>query len=468
MTSRGRARNPAAPKPFARAACRTDQQSLQERVVATHNLGQAMNDFPMTSSSLAGQSLGLYKLPQELAFSIAGGCKAEVWDRSGNRYLDFLLGSGPMVLGHAHPRVVEAIAAQAARGTHFYQVNDRAIELADRIVSLVPCADAVRFCSDGSEATFYALRMARAFTGRSDVLKFGGAFHGHHDYAQQELSSQGRSGAPVTEAASSGIPPVVSESVHIAPFNDLAFACAVARANSEKIAAILVEPIQRCLLPQPGFLQGLRALADEIGALLIFDEVVTGFRVALGGCQELYEVRPDLCALGKILGGGTPLAAVAGRCDILDLADPDRSGREPYVYMSGTLNGNPLGCAAALATLQILEEMNGPAELKQIGETLAGGILDIARTLDVELQVLGAPSFPQIVFSSAPITKAAELKAANHRAARAFGLELIRRRVLVNPDSKLYIGLSHDQSCQARFLDAARAAMLAVRDQGLL
>lgn len=417
---------------------------------------------------LAGGALGAFRLPPEAAFAIAGGQGAEIWDRQGNRYLDYLMSSGPMVLGHAHPAVAEAIAAQAGQGTSFYYVNELSIELAERIIELVPCAQRVRFCSDGSEATFYALRLARAFTGRSRILKFDESFHGHHDYAQQRPSSRGSNNFYQSEAENAGIPAAISDSVCIAPYNDLEATRAVAHAHRHELAAILVEPIQRCILPEPGFLAGLRELADEIGAILIFDEVVTGFRVSLGGAQELYGVTPDLCALGKALGGGTPLAAVAGRAEILELADFNRQGNGRLVYMSGTLNGNPLSCAAGLATLRVIEESRVPKLLNERGQHIADEIRAIGTALSVNVQTLGSPAFPQIVFDAPSVTKPADLRSANVKAAQFFGSQLLKRGIFVWPGSKIYLSSAHDDRCQSRFLEAAEAAIRATRDRGLL
>lgn len=424
-----------------------------------------MLDVSQGKMKLAGACLNAFKPPADMAFIAAGGQGAEVWDSEGNRYVDYLLGSGPMVLGHAHPSVAAAIAKQARLGTHFYFLNEKAIELSEQIARLVPCAESIRFCSDGSEATFYALRIARAFTGKRRVLKFDGAFHGHHDYAKQQLAASGS--WPNSAAETAGIPQTISDTVLVAPFNDLEQTKSIARATSD-VAAILVEPIQRCLVPQPGFLEGLRQLADEIGALLIFDEVVTGFRVALGGAQQLYGVTPDLCALGKILGGGTPLAAVAGRADIMELTDPTRRSDGRSVYMSGTLNGNPLSCAAGLATLRVIQESDGPKMLASKGEFLAEGLRSIAKDLSLQVQLLGAPGFVQLVFGANPVTRVAHLKASNMKAATEFGIELMRRRVLAYPGSKLYISLAHDDRIQSRFLEAAKDALRAVRDNHLL
>jgi glutamate-1-semialdehyde 2,1-aminomutase len=373
-----------------------------------------------------------------------------------------------MVLGHAHPRVVAAIVEQAGRGTTYYQVNERAHQLAARICQLVPCAKSVKFCSDGSEANFFALRLARAFTRRNKVLKFDGGFHGYSDYTRQMLKSGHGINGQHTIADSAGIPAPLSETVLIAPFNDFERARQIAEPAANEIAAIIVEPVQRAILPEPGFLHGLRRLADDIGALLVFDEVVTGFRLALGGAQELYGVIPDLCALGKILGGGLPLAAVAGRADILELTIPGRPDDGRSAIMSGTLNGNPLACAAGLATLEVVEELGAPAILKKKGEALSASLREVARRLSVPFLMTGAPSFQQPVFGQLPIINAEQFAATNQKAAYRFGIEMIRRNVLFTPSSKIYISVTHTDETHSQFVDAAEGAMRAVRDEGLL
>ncbi len=416
---------------------------------------------------LAGNCLGMFKLPDEVAFTVARGQGPWVWSTDGRRYADYMMGSGPMVLGHAHPRVVAALTEQAALGTHYYHVNTRAQELAARICQLVPCAQSVKFCSDGSEANFYALRLARAFTRRNKILKFDGAFHGHSDYARQSLSSERGRNDPGTVADSAGIPEQISETVVIAPYNDIERTRQIAEPVAHELAAIIVEPVQRGFLPVPGFLEGLRALADSTGALLVFDEVVTGFRLALGGGQELFGVTPDLCALGKIVGGGLPLAAVAGRREILELTIPGRPNDGRSVFMSGTLNGNPLACAAGLATLAVVEEVGAPAILKAKGEALAQGLGEIAGRLSVPFFTIGAPAFQQPMFGTGPIASADALTPAGMAAAYRFGIEMIRRGVLFTAGSKVYMSIAHSDETHAYFLERAEDAMRAVRDQGL-
>ncbi len=325
-----------------------------------------------------------------------------------------------------------------------------------------------RHVSDGSEATFYALRLARAFTRRSKVVKFGGAFHGHHDYARQKSNAGPGVNDVKAVADTAGVPSEISSSMVIAPYNDIAGTKSLLAPIAREIAAILVEPVQRGFLPAPGFLEGLREIATQSGALLVFDEVVTGFRLALGGGQEMFGVTPDLCALGKILGGGLPLAAVAGRRDVLELTVPGRPDDGRSVFMSGTLNGNPLSCAAGLATLDVVKETKAPDALREMGLSLRESLTEVARKLSIPFLTIGAPAFQQIVFGEGPIESDEALAATNLAAGRSFGLELIRNGVFAVPGGKLYLSTAHDDSTNSALLDAAARAMRATRDQGLL
>jgi glutamate-1-semialdehyde 2,1-aminomutase len=231
---------------------------------------------PSTQALLPGGSVTALSLPGGARPVIARGSGSHLWDTAGHQYLDYLLGSGPLILGHAHPEVTAAVARQASLGSTFYTVSEPVLELASRIVGQVPCAQMVQFCGSGTEATFYALRLARAATGRSAVLKFEGGFHGGHDYALMSLSPSGPPDYPRAEPDSAGIPPVVRGEVLVAPYNDLDVVSAIVSEHSARLAAILVEPYQRVIEPVPGFLQGLRRLADEHGLVLVFDGTVRG------------------------------------------------------------------------------------------------------------------------------------------------------------------------------------------------
>ncbi len=417
-------------------------------------------------SPLMRTSLGL-RLPGELDFTAARGQGPYLYATNGKTYLDFVMGYGPLVLGHAHPAVVEAITTQAAKGAHFYAPNEPAGALAEKIAELVPTAERVQFAGSGAEATFYALRLARAFTGRERILKFEGAYHGHHDYALHAYRRPAPSGSPFAPAESAGVPEAISETVLVAPFNALESARRTVEQHGP-VAAILVEPVQRAILPAPGFLAGLRQLCDETGSLLVFDEVVTGFRLDLGGAQQKFGVLPDLTVLGKALGGGLPIAALTGRNQILELtsavpSDPDRA-----VHLSGTLNGNPLSCAAGLATLQEMERQEGCAKLEALGNELISGLIAIGDQLSIPLQVIGPPSFPEMVFGAVQVVDQRTYLECDRKAAVAFGLELIRQGVYVRPAGKWFMSVAHERRHIDQLLEAAATAARTVRDTGVL
>lgn len=416
---------------------------------------------------LPGACLGDLRLPADMTFTAARGEGALLWDTAGREYVDYLLGSGPLILGHAHPAVVSAVREQIGIGSTFYAPTIAALELAEAIVRLVPCAEMVRFTGNGTEATFYALRLARAFTGRDLVLKFEGGFHGHHDYALQSFRPAAPTVFPEPTADSAGIPRLLGDTVLVAPFNDLEITAAIAKSRPGEIAAIIIEPHQRALLPAPGFLAGLRALADRIGCMLVFDEIVTGFRIAPGGAQELYGVVPDLVALGKVMGGGLPMSAVAGRRDVMELSDPGRATPD-QVYISGTLNGNPLSAVAGLATLKVLAEEHACTVVARNGAVLIRGLTELGQRLSVPVNVVGHSSFFQVLFGEGAVTNYQQYMVTDRKAARAFGLELLKRGLYLNPGGKFYLSTAHTPAQLERTLDTAAQALVALRDQGIL
>jgi glutamate-1-semialdehyde 2,1-aminomutase len=421
-------------------------------------MGLEMNR-PRTSNAagvIPGGILGATTWPTHANWVITHGAGARMWTTAGTSIIDYLLGSGPMVLGHAHPRITAAVQEQARRGTQFYAMNELAAALAERIVALVPCAQSVKFVSDGTSATFHALRLARAYTGRTLILRFEGAYHGSHDYALHGAFPD-----------SAGIPAEIGKTVLVAPFNDLDAVTSLVLSRADDVAAIIVEPVQRTLVPKAGFLAGLRTLCDKVGALLIFDEVVTGFRLALGGAQEAFGVTPHLCALGKILGGGLPLAAIAGRHDVLDLLDPTRPNDGRSVYLDGTLNGNPLAAAAGLAMLDVLAEENGPARLAEIGTKLGQAFSDCAHRLSIPFQMIGPPCTPEPIFDRRPVLDHRSYLDANRAAAQQFGRELLQRQVFLRIGSKFYVSLAHDDDVIEETRRAAFGAMQAIRDARL-
>jgi glutamate-1-semialdehyde 2,1-aminomutase len=409
---------------------------------------------------LPGGVLGSQVAPAELAFVVRRAEGSRVWDFSGREYIDHLLSSGPMILGHAHPAVVEAVRRQVADGTSYFWLNEPVLELAAEICRSSPCAEHVRFTSSGTEATFFALRAARAYRGRSKILKFEGAYHGSHDYASMSVSPKSPKAFPAPTPDTAGIPSVLEGEVLVAPYNDLATAESLLAVYADELAAVIVEPFQRLIAPQPGFLAGLRAATHRHGVPLIFDEVVTGFRFAYGGAAERYGVTPDLAAYGKILGGGFPLAAFAGKREIMDALDPRLEGSAEFVAQIGTLNGNPLAAAAGLATLRELRRPGAYTRLQTIGRALQQGLADLVTRSGLPAQVIGDSTMFDVVFTERPVTDYRAMLTADMELTKAFRAECLRRGVLRT--TKLYVSLAHGESDVAQALDVFKAALAAL------
>ncbi|HZS33645.1 MAG TPA: aminotransferase class III-fold pyridoxal phosphate-dependent enzyme [Methylomirabilota bacterium] len=407
-----------------------------------------------------GASLGEYDLPPEMAVVLARGEGAAVWDAAGRRFADFTMGWGSVLLGHAHPAIVEAVRRQAALGSNFAYVSAPALELAEEVQRALPCAERLRFCASGTEAMAYAVRLARAYAGRPRLLKFEGAYHGANEIGTVSLFPARLHAFPQGEPTSAGLPSSAVADVLVAPFNDLATTEAIVTAHRDELAAIVVEPLHRCTSPRPGFLEGLRRLATATGSLLVFDETVTGFRLAYGGAQAYYGVRPDLCALGKALGGGYPLGAVAGRADVLELVREDRLGDPRYVWFASSLGGNPVSAAAGLAALGELRRPGTYARLFALGERLRAGLRAVLAEAGVRAHVQGDGPLAAVVFTDAEVVDYRSAFRADRRRARAFLLGLFRRGIFLNPMStKLYLSLAHGEPEIETFLEAARATL---------
>ncbi|MDG2335299.1 MAG: aspartate aminotransferase family protein [Myxococcota bacterium] len=382
----------------------------------------------------------------EHAMVVSSAAGARLRDASGNEYIDYLMGSGPLLLGHAHPAVVEAVRQQAEKGSSFLVVNEKAIELAEAIVECVPCADKVCFNSSGSESTFFALRIARAFTGRDKFMKFEGAFHGMHDYAL--MSNQWTSGPadfPIAEPNSAGIPRAIEDQVLVGPWNDLETAQRLIEAHAGELAAIIVEPMQRSFPPQPGFLEGLREISQRHGIVLIFDEVVTGFRLALGGAQEYYGVVPDLAAVCKGIASGYPISVLCGRADLMELAGPARLAQGDHVRMTGTFSGNSIACAAALATLGELRKEGTYSSLFAQGRKLMAGLQGELERAGIPHQLTGEPPAFQPWFNVEVATNFRQALKADPALAARFGALLVDHGVL-KAHEKFFVSTAHGDS----------------------
>jgi glutamate-1-semialdehyde 2,1-aminomutase len=268
----------------------------------------------------------------------------------------------------------EAVTRQAPLGSNFAYVSENSLLLAEEIVRLSPACDALRFCASGTEATMYCQRLARAFTGRPKILKFEGAYHGANDIGVTSLFPSHPPDFPEPDPTSADVKHTAKRDILVAPFNDIELTCRIVTEHAGELAAVIVEPLQRCTPPEPGFMDGLRALTRECNVLLIFDEVVTGFRLAYGGAQEYYGVVPDLVAYGKALGGGYPIGAFGGRQDIMDIVREDRMGDPLYVWVASTLGGNPISAAAARAALSVLAEDGTYDHLRALGRYLRDGM----------------------------------------------------------------------------------------------
>ena len=392
---------------------------------------------------------------------IAEGRGSRVWDVSGNEYVDLLLGSGPMFVGHAHPEVLEAVREQVGRGSTFFANSEPGIRLAAAIVDAVPCAERVRFVSSGTEADAYAMRLVRAFRGREKILKFEGGYHGMSDYSLMSLAPKRPGNFPRAIPDSPGIPRSVADEMLIAPFNDTQAAVALIEAHKDELAGVIVEPFQRLIAPKPGFLQALRRATQAHGIPLIFDEVVTGFRFAYGGAQEYFGVTPDVCTLGKVIGGGFALAAIAGRADIMALFDKDAVGEDRFLTQIGTLSGNPVAAAAGLKSLEILRRPGAYEQVFATGRAMMEGLSAMLREAGVAGQVIGCPVMFDVLFAGGEIADYRATLRADAAMTRRYN-EAVRANGVLKSDGKCYVGLCHTEADVADVLAAFGAGVEAV------
>jgi glutamate-1-semialdehyde 2,1-aminomutase len=430
-------------------------------VILPGSAGRFYTAFPMTTltraavPSAADRALGIFpagsngefNLPPDMAVVIESGRGCMLRTADGHDMLDFSMGWGSVLPGHAHPEIVAAVTARAPLGSNFSCVNVESLKLAEEITRVSPACERLRFCASGTEATMHCIRLARAFTGKSVILKFEGAYHGSNDEGVTSLFPSGRTPLPKPEPSSAGVGHAVLEHTLIAPFNDASAATALIREHAGRLGGVIVEPLHRCFAPAPGFLESLRDACTSARVPLIFDEVVTGFRMAYGGAQEKYGVIPDLVAYGKALGGGYPIGAFGGKAEILDRVREDRLGSAEYVWTASTLGGNPVSCAAASAALDIYRKPDTYTRLFALGEYLRDGMRRVTSSRGIPAHILGDGPLAQIAFIDGPVHNSRSLLKADRARARTTMLGLFQRGVFLNPmGTKLYLSLAHEES----------------------
>ncbi len=386
---------------------------------------------------------------------IARGEGAYLFDEDGRRYVDYVLSWGPLILGHAHSEVVAALRDQATRGTSFGAPTALETALAREVMALMPSLEMIRFVNSGTEATMSALRLARAFTGRDKIIKFEGCYHGHADML---LVQAGSGVATLGLPDSPGVPAGATQDTLVAPYNDLSAVQTLFDQFGEQIAAIILEPVagnMGVVPPVEGFLPGLRALCDRHGVLLIFDEVMTGFRVALGGAQAVYGVQPDLTCLGKVIGGGLPVGAYGGRREIMEIVAPAGP-----MYQAGTLSGNPLAMSAGLATLRVLRRAGVWDELERKSAALTEGIGEAAREAGVPVYQTRVGTMFATFFTAEPVTDWASAKRCDTGRFARFFHEMLEQGVYLAPSQfeAGFISATHSDNDIARTVEAARRA----------
>ena len=397
--------------------------------------------------------------PYPLYIQRGEGC--HVWDADGTERIDLLGNYTAMILGHAHPKVVEAIAAQAARGSGFAAANPVEVQLAEILCERVPSVEAVRFCNSGTEATMFAMRLARAFTGRSKIARIEGGYHGTHDYAEvsthPSIADAGPADAPIANPDSIGTPSWVLEQTVVLPFNNPDAAERIVRDNAGELAAVILEPVIGAggvIAARPEYLLRLREVTRELVILLIFDEIIS-LRLAPGGAQEMYGVTPDLTTMGKIIGGGLPVAAFGGRADVMGLLDPRRDGS---VAQGGTYNGNPLGMAAGVAAMTELTP-DVYDDLNRKGARVAELLVEVFASHHVPVQVNSAGSMFALHFTDRPVVDYRGVARSDKKKAHDFFLGLVNHGVLIAPRGMGALSTPVGEPEIQQFIDAVDAVV---------
>lgn len=421
------------------------------RVISEKLFQKAKKRIPggVNSPVRAGQAVGI----DPPFISKANGCV--IWDVDGNEYVDYVCSWGPMILGHAHPEIVNALEERVKLGTSYGAPTELEVEMADIIVEMVPSIEMVRMVNSGTEATMSAIRLARGYTGREKIIKFDGCYHGHADSL---LVSAGSGLATLGIPGSPGVPQDLARHTISLPFNSLESVSQAFNKFGPEIAAVIVEPIpgnMGVINPDQAFLKGLRELTNEYGALLIFDEVISGFRVAPGGAQELYDIMPDLTCLGKIIGGGLPVGAYGGKKEIMTRMAPQGD-----VYQAGTLSGNPLAMAAGLATLKILKEKSPYDELDKLGDMLFSGLKRVAEAAGVNVVSNRVGSMGSLFFTGEPVTDFKTAKASDENLFKRYFRSMLDQGIYLAPSpfEASFLSTAHSEETVRKTIECASVA----------
>ncbi len=394
-----------------------------------------------------------------IPFFVAKGEGCYLWDVDGNKFIDFVCSWGPLILGHAHPEVVSAVKEAVEKGTTYGTPTELEVLLAEKIQQAFPSMEMLRLVNSGTEATMSAIRVARGYTGRKKIVKFEGCYHGHADYL---LVKAGSGATTFGIPDSAGVPEGTAQDTIVLPYNDVQAFNETMDAMGDEIAAVIVEPIagnMGVVLPKPEFLKALREQTEKHGTVLIFDEVITGFRVAFGGAQSLYGIRPDMTCLGKIVGGGFPLAAYGGRKEIMQSVAPLGP-----VYQAGTLSGNPVAVTAGLKTLEILERDNPYPELESKTRQLTEVIAEAAKEFGIPVQINQIASMFTVFFTDQPVTDYSSAKRSDTQRYARFFHALLERGVYFPPSQfeAAFVSTAHDGKVLAATQEAVRLAMKAI------
>ena len=390
---------------------------------------------------------------------ITRGAGSRIWDADDNEFIDYVCSWGPMILGHAHPDVVSAVSAAAEKGTSYGAPTEGEVRLAELVVDSVPSIEIVRFVNSGTEATMSALRLARAFTGRSKILKFDGGYHGHGDAL---LVKAGSGLATAGVPTSAGIHAGLAADTIVLPYNDTEALEKAFAAHPGEIAAVIVEPIagnMGVVPPQPGYLAAMREITERDGALLIFDEVISGFRVGLDGAQGMFKITPDLTCLGKIVGGGLPVGAYGGREGVMAMVAPLGP-----MYQAGTLSGNPLAMAAGIATLEQLREPGIYDRLERLGALLEAGLTEVFADTEVPMTINRVGSLLTVFFSPGPVRDMADASAGDHEAFGRWFHGLLEGGIYIAPSDyeAWFVSIAHTEADIEQTVSAAKAALESV------